>query len=71
MVVAQSSSRRFSGRVEVQIDYLPLFDYAAVGPEHYGMDLQLPENGFRFRRWIQQRAKTGDRRPKTSGPSSP
>jgi sulfopyruvate decarboxylase subunit beta len=25
---------------------------AAVGPEHYGMDLQLPENGFRFRRWI-------------------
>ena len=28
---------------------------AAVGPEHYGMDLQLPENGFRFRRWIQER----------------
>ena len=25
---------------------------AAVGPEHYGMDLQLPENAFRFRRWI-------------------
>ena len=28
---------------------------AAVGPEHYGMDLQLPENAFRFRRWIQTR----------------
>jgi len=28
---------------------------AAVGPEHYGMDLQLPENAFRFRRWIKGR----------------
>lgn len=28
---------------------------AAVGPEHYGMDLQLPENAFRFRRWIAER----------------
>jgi sulfopyruvate decarboxylase subunit beta len=25
---------------------------AAVGPEHYGMDLHLPENAFRFRRHI-------------------
>jgi sulfopyruvate decarboxylase subunit beta len=25
---------------------------AAVGPNHYGMDLQLPENAFRFKRWI-------------------
>ena len=25
---------------------------AAVGPGHYGMDLQLPENAFRFRRHI-------------------
>jgi sulfopyruvate decarboxylase subunit beta len=24
----------------------------AVGPEHYGMDLQLPENAFRFKRYI-------------------
>ena len=24
----------------------------AVGPNHYGMDLQLPENAFRFKRWI-------------------
>ena len=31
---------------------------AAVGPEHYGMDLQLPENAFRFRRWIQGRKRT-------------
>ncbi len=30
---------------------------AAVGPEHYGMDLQLPENAFRFRRWIQDRKR--------------
>jgi len=29
----------------------------AVGPEHYGMDLQLPENAFRFKRWIQQRKR--------------
>ena len=25
---------------------------AAVGPNHYGMDLHLPENAFRFKRWI-------------------
>jgi sulfopyruvate decarboxylase subunit beta len=29
---------------------------AAVGPNHYGMDLHLPENAFRFRRWIASRA---------------
>src|SRR6187397_801743 len=23
-----------------------------VGPNHYGMDLHLPENAFRFKRWI-------------------
>ncbi len=28
---------------------------AAVGPERYVMDIQLPENGFRFRRWILDR----------------
>jgi len=28
---------------------------AAVGPNHYGMDLALPENAFRFKRWIQGR----------------
>jgi sulfopyruvate decarboxylase subunit beta len=28
---------------------------AAVGPNHYGMDLQLPENAFRFKRWIASR----------------
>jgi sulfopyruvate decarboxylase subunit beta len=31
---------------------------SATGPDHYGMDLQLPENAFRFKRWIQQRAQT-------------
>ncbi|HEX5473353.1 MAG TPA: thiamine pyrophosphate-dependent enzyme [Vicinamibacterales bacterium] len=28
---------------------------AAVGPSHYGMDLHLPENAFRFKRWIASR----------------
>jgi sulfopyruvate decarboxylase subunit beta len=27
----------------------------AVGPNHYGMDLALPENAFRFRRWLASR----------------
>lgn len=30
----------------------------AVGPDHYGMDLQLPENAFRFRRHILERQRT-------------
>lgn len=30
---------------------------APVGPDHYGMDLQLPENAFRFRRWILDRKR--------------
>ena len=30
---------------------------AAVGPNHYGMDLALPENAFRFRRWIAGRRR--------------
>jgi sulfopyruvate decarboxylase subunit beta len=34
---------------------------AAVGPDHYGMDLQLPENAFRFRRWIQERKRATGR----------
>ena len=29
----------------------------AVGPDHYGMDLQLPENAFSFKRHIAQRRK--------------
>ena len=28
---------------------------AATGPAHYGMDLQLPENAFRFKRHIRER----------------
>ena len=31
---------------------------AAVGPNHYGMDLHLPENAFRFKRFISERQKT-------------
>jgi sulfopyruvate decarboxylase subunit beta len=34
---------------------------AAVGPEHYGMDLQLPENAFRFKRWIAERRRGAGR----------
>ena len=30
----------------------------ATGPDHYGMDLKLPENAFRFARHIQERRKT-------------
>ncbi|MDH4065645.1 MAG: thiamine pyrophosphate-dependent enzyme [Acidobacteriota bacterium] len=30
---------------------------AAVGPNHYGMDLALPENAFRFKRRIDERRK--------------
>ncbi len=26
----------------------------AVGPDNYGMDFALPENAFRFRRWIRE-----------------
>jgi sulfopyruvate decarboxylase subunit beta len=29
----------------------------AVGPDHYGMDLKLPENAFRFQRTIAERQK--------------
>jgi sulfopyruvate decarboxylase subunit beta len=31
---------------------------AAIGPNHYGMDLHLPENAFRFKRFIAERRKT-------------
>ena len=31
---------------------------AAVGPNHYGMDLHLPENAFRFKRLIGERKKS-------------
>jgi sulfopyruvate decarboxylase subunit beta len=34
-------------------------EVSAVGPEHYGMDLHLPENAFRFKRWIQERKRVG------------
>ena len=34
---------------------------AAVGPNHYGMDLHLPENAFRFRRWIAGRPSTREK----------
>lgn len=29
----------------------------AVGPDHYGMDMHLPENAFRFARYIKERQK--------------
>ncbi len=32
----------------------------AVGPDHYGMDLELPENAFRFRRYIREKKQAAD-----------
>ena len=29
----------------------------AVGPDHFGMDFHLPENAFRFARWIRDKKK--------------
>ncbi len=33
----------------------------AVGPDNYGMDFALPENAFRFRRWIRENTGEGNR----------
>jgi sulfopyruvate decarboxylase subunit beta len=43
-----------------QADHLTVIvaKVAAVGPNHYGMDLHLPENAFRFKRLIGERQKT-------------
>lgn len=30
----------------------------AVGPDHFGMDLKLPENAFRFERYIRERQQS-------------
>jgi hypothetical protein len=30
---------------------------SAVGPNHYGMDLHLAENAFRFKRWLGGRVR--------------
>ncbi len=38
----------------------------ATGPDHYGMDLALPENAFRFRRWIAERRARGPVTPRIS-----
>lgn len=32
----------------------------AVGPDDYGMDLELPENAFRFRRYIREKKQASD-----------
>ncbi len=32
----------------------------AVGPDDYGMDLELPENAFRFRRYIREKKQAAD-----------
>jgi sulfopyruvate decarboxylase subunit beta len=42
---------------------------AAVGPNHYGMDLQLPENAFRFKRWIAGRKSASA--PSAGGATTP
>jgi sulfopyruvate decarboxylase subunit beta len=33
----------------------------AVGPDHYGMDMKLPENAFQFERYIRERQRTKQR----------
>ena len=38
---------------------------AAVGPNHYGMDLHLPENAFAFKRVIAERKKKSQARSPT------
>jgi len=40
-------------------DYLSVIvaKVAALGPNHYGMELHLPENAFRFKRLIDERKK--------------
>ncbi len=42
----------------------------AVGPEHYGMDLQLPENAVRFRRWLLSRKPQAQYPEPNAGKSS-
>ena len=32
----------------------------AVGPDHYGMDVQLAENAFRFKRYIKQKKRAAN-----------
>jgi len=39
----------------------------ATGPDHYGMDLALPENAFRFRRFIQERKRERGMRDAATG----
>ena len=46
------SAKRFVEALEREDLSVIVAKVAAVGPDHYGMDLQLPENAFRFRRWI-------------------
>ncbi len=35
----------------------------AVGPDHYGMDMKLPENAFQFERYIRERQRTKQQMP--------
>lgn len=43
--------------------YVIVAKVEAVGPDHYGMDLKLPENAFRFARYIQARSARPSGRP--------
>jgi sulfopyruvate decarboxylase subunit beta len=38
----------------------------AVGPDHFGMDLKLPENAFRFERYIRERNSEHGKKLKTT-----
>lgn len=39
----------------------------AVGPDHYGMDLKLPENAFRFERFIREKVRQKQREEQAGG----
>jgi sulfopyruvate decarboxylase subunit beta len=42
----------------------------AVGPDHFGMDLKLPENAFRFERFIRESTATAHNLSKESAQSA-
>ena len=39
----------------------------AVGPDHYGMDLKLPENAFRFERFIREKVQQHESEQRSGG----
>lgn len=42
----------------------------AIGPDSYGMDLELPENAFRFRRFIRDKKQARSAGPTAAAAAS-